>query len=234
MKKFALYMFFAVIMCGTLIGSVYATAVTVETSVTQDFHVVFTFSDIDNAVYQSLKNDGLMTRDTVPEALSANMVQKGLFEVETYSQSISFNDNAYSIVSTFNLRGPSIISSTIDRLAKIETFRMNTEWRKFDLNVTNDFHFNFTREFATPISSWANSTTGNATRYSYSNSTAEGALSFSVQLPGDASNTIVVGDTIVFNTPYSPPFEDNLINSPVLILIALAVVGIIIYFYRKI
>lgn len=234
MKKSMLSVLFAVILCGALIGAVYATAISVDTSITQDFHVVFTFSDINSTVYQSLKNNGLITGDTVPAALYDNMVRKGLLGVETYSQSISFTDNTTSIVSTFNLRGPSIINSTIDRVAKTETFRVNTEWRKFYLNVTNDFHFNFTRDFATPLSHWANSTTGSATSYTYSNSTAEGALSFSIQMPSYATNKIVVGDTIIFDAPYTPSFEDNLINSPILILMALAVVGLVIYFYRKI
>ena len=230
MKKSPFIMLFAVILCSALIGSVYATAVTVETSMTRDFHVVFTFSDINAIIYGNIESK--MTGDTVPTALYDNMAQKGLLGVETYSHSIIFNDTTHSIVSAFNLRGPSIINSTINRIAKIETFRMNTAWRKFYLNVTTSFYFNFTQDFAKPLSSWTNSTSGGIKSFSYSNSTT--GESFSFQLPSYASNVVVVGDTIIFDAPYESSFEDNLINSPILILIALAVVGVIIYIYRKI
>jgi hypothetical protein len=227
MRKLVFSVLLAVILCSALVASVHATLVTVETSITQDFHVVFTFLGINMSIYGNIKSN--MTEDTVPTAL-----QKEHLEVEYYSQSISFNDTSDSIVSVFNLRGSSIINSTIDRAAKIETFQMNTAWRKFYLNVTGDFHFNFTQDFAKPLSYWTNSTTGGVRSYSYSNSTAEGSFSFSFQLPSDASNIAVSGDTITFDTPYTPTFTDNLINSPILILIALAVAGVIIFFYRKI
>jgi hypothetical protein len=234
MRKSMLIVLFAVILCSASVVSVHATSVTVETSITQDFHVVFAFLDINATVYGNINSNGLMTKDTLPNQLSDNMALKGFLGVQFYSTSISFDNNTYSIVSSFNLQGPSIVNSTIDRAAKIETFRMNTEWRKFYLNVTSDFHFNFTQDFAQQLSYWTNSTTGGVRSYSYSNSTAEGNFSFSFQLPSYASNIVVSGDTITFDAPYEPSFEDNLINSPILILIALAVAGVIIYFYRKI
>jgi hypothetical protein len=220
-----------VILCNVLIVSVYATSVTVETGITQDFHVVYTFSDINETIYGNIKSN--MTEDTVPTALHDNMVQKGHTGVDYYNQSISFNDNASSIISAFNLQGTSIINSTINRAAKTETFRMNTEWREFYLNVTTDFYFNFTQDLAQPLSSWTSSTVGDVTSYSYSNSTAE-VMTFSFQLPSYASNIAVSGDTITFDAPYKISFEDSLISSPILILIALAVAGVIVYVYRKI
>jgi len=227
MRKSMFIVLFIIILCNASVASVHATSVTVKTSITQDFQVVFTFSDINATIYGNIKNSGLMTRDTVPTSL-----QNGHLGVEYYSQAIGFNDTTDSIVSSFNLRGPSVVNSTIDRAAKIETFRMNTEWRKFYLNVTSDFHFNFTQDFAQQLSYWTNSTAEGVRSYSYSNSTT--GVSFSFQLPSNASNIVVSGDTITFDAPYEPSFEDNLINSPILILIALAVAGVIIFFYRKI
>jgi hypothetical protein len=230
MRKSTLVLSLAVILLSALIASVHATPVTVETSITQNFRVVYTFSDINKTMYENIK--GNMTKDTVPIALYNSMVKKGLSKVDYNSQSISFNGTTYAIVSAFNLQGSSIINSTIDRSAKIETFRINTVWREFFLNVTTDFYFNFTRDFGESLSYWANSTTGGVRSYSYSNSTT--GASFSFLLPRNASNIVVNGDTITFETPYESSFEDNLINSPILILIALAVAGVIIYFYRKI
>jgi hypothetical protein len=219
-----------VILCNVLIVSVYATSVTVETGITQDFHVVYTFSDINETIYGNIKSN--MTEDTVPTALHDNMVQKGHTGIDYYNQSISFNNSTSSIVSAFNLEGTSIINSTINRAAKIETFRMSTEWREFYLNVTTDFYFNFTQDLAQPLSSWTSNTVEGVTSYSYSNSTA--GVTFSFQLPSYASNIAVSGDTITFDAPYKTSFEDSLISSPILILIALAVAGVIVYVYRRI
>lgn len=230
MRKFMFGALLTVILCNVLVVSVYATSVTVETGITQNFHVVYTFSNINESIYGNIKTN--MTKDTVPTALHDNMVQKGHVGVDPYNQSITFNDNIYSIVSAFNLQGTSIINSTINRAAKIETFRMNTVWRKFYLNVTTDFHFNFTQDLAKPLYNWTNSTAGGITSYSYLNSTAE--VTFSFQLPSYASNTAVSGDMITFDAPYKTSFEDSLISSPILILIALAVAGVIVYVYRKI
>lgn len=232
MRKFVFGVLLLAILCNVLIASVYAASVAVETSITQDFHVVFKFSNISATSYGNIKNN--MTGSTVPTALHDSIAQKGYLGVNYYNQSISFNDTTYSIVCAFNLQGTNIINSRIDRAAKIETFRMNTEWRKFYLNVTTDFHFNFTQDFAQPLSNWTNSTSGGVTSYSYSNSTTEGILSCSFRLPSHASNIAIAGDTIIFDAPYETSFEDNLISSPILILIALAVAGVIIYFYRKI
>jgi hypothetical protein len=174
-----------------------------------------------------------MTASTLPSQLQGSMIQKGLSGVSYSSTSISFNDSTYSIVSAFNLQGSSIITSTINHAANIETFQMNTAWRKFYLNVTSNFQFNFTQDFAQTLSSWTSQTVGGITSYSYSNSTAERTFSFSFQLPSNASNITVVGDKITFDIPYENSFTDNLISSPILILIALAVAGVIVYVYRK-
>jgi hypothetical protein len=224
MRQSMFVVLFVVILFSALIASVHATSVNVETIITQNFHVVYTFLDINKIMYENIKSN--MTKDTVPTALVA---QK---EYSIDSQTISFNDATYSIVSSFNLQGSNIINSTIDRAAKIEIFHIDTAWRKFFLNVTTDFYFNFTKDFVQPLSYWTNSTAEGVRSYSYSNSTT--GVSFSFKLPRDASNIVLAGDTITFDTPYEPSFIDNLINSPILILIALAVAGVIIFFYRKI
>lgn len=233
MKKIMFGMLFLVVLCGALAGSVYATSVSVESSITQDFHVVYTFSEINSSVYENLRTNGSLTRDTIPTTLFNSMAQKGRVRLETYSPSISFDNATRTIVSTFNLRGQSIVNSTINRGEETQTYQMDTTWRKFYLNVTNNFHFNFTRDFAQPVSKWTVGTTSDVRSYSYSNSTAEGSFAFSFQLPSNANNINVDGDTLTFDTPYTTTFTDNFINSPILILIALAVVGLIIFLYRK-
>ena len=221
MKKAAITLLVAVVLCSALIASASATAVTVETNVTQDFHVVFTFSDIPSLTYGNITSNGLMTADTLPSALYDNMTAKGFFGVDYYSATIDFNDTLHSIVSAFNLRGPNIVNSTIDRIASTETFRMSTSWRKFNFNITDGFAFNFTRLLAKPLSSWTNATENGVTSFHYSNITDGVPISFTLKLPTYASNIATVNDIITFDTPYTEPVTDQFIDSPMIILIAL-------------
>lgn len=232
MRKSVFGVLLMVALCNVLVASAYAASVVVETNITQNFYAVFTFSDINATIYGSIRSN--ITANTVPTALYNSMAQKGHLGVNYNNQSISFNDTTRSIVSAFNLQGASIINiTTVNRAARTETFHMNTMWREFYLNVTTKFQFNFTRDFAQPLSSWE-SASGGVTSYSFSNSTSEGVVFCSFRLPSYASNIAVVGNIISFDAPYKTSFADNLISSPILILIVLAVAGVIIYFYRKI
>ena len=234
MKTFMFGLLFLVVLCNMLFASAYATSIAVETSLNQDFHVVFSFSNINATVYGNLESNALMNKDTLPAALYHGMVQKGLLKVEYYSQSISFNDTTDTIVTTFNLRGPSMVNSTIDRGTSVENFRMNTEWRKFYLNITEGFTSNFTRLLTKPLSSWTNATENGVTGFHYSNIMDGVPISFALKLPSHASNVVTVEDTVTFDTPYTPSVTDQFINSPSIILIAFAIAGMIIYFYRKV
>jgi len=223
----------AIVLFATEVASVHA-PVSIQASVARDFNVVFEFTNIDSITYVNLKNNALiMNETTVPEKIWRNLADRGLVRSEYYNPSVSFNDTTRTIRSVFNLRGPDVISSTINRAVSVETFTANTTWRKFYLNVTPNFVFNFTKTLATPLSDWDKIELLDAgIRYEFANATAGIACSF--VLPKDAGGAFVVGETIVFDMAYVPSWEDNLINSPILILIALAVVGVIIFVYRKV
>jgi hypothetical protein len=177
-----------------------------------------------------------MNETTVPEAIWTNFVSKGhtTLNALTFSDTSIplFNDTRSSIRSTFHLSGLDIINSTVDKTAGIETFKMSTEWRKFHLNVTNWRAFNFEQSLAAPLNTWTKSTIDGVITFSFSNSTANMSCAF--KLPSYATNIFAVGESIVFDAPYEPPWEDKLINSPVLILVGLAMLGGIILVYRKI
>ncbi len=53
-----------------------------------------------------------------------------------------------------------------------------------------------------------------------------------IVLPAAATDVQVIGDVIIFEIPFS--FADSLLNSPFLILIALIVVNIAFFLYRKV
>lgn len=225
--------FLVAVLAGVLITSTYATTVSIEANISQDFNVVFQFT-VDNATYTNLKtHSNLMNKTTLPEAIQKSFSSKGnstLNALEFSNTTIEFNDTARSISSAFDLSGQGIISSTIDRTTSIETFTMNTEWRKFYLNITNNFSFNFTQDLAAPLTGWTNRTVNGITSFS-SNSTA--GMSCTFNLPSSATNILRIGETISFDVPYQTPWGDKLIDSPILILIGLAIVGVIIFVYRK-
>lgn len=235
MSKFAIGVFLVTILTSVLIASAYATTVSIEASIGRDFNVVFRFT-VDNDTYTNLKtNPQLMNENTVPEAIEADFANKGhtsLTAIQFSDVTIDFNDTAHVIHSTFHLSGQDIINSTIDKTAGIETFKMSTEWRKFHLNVTNGFLFNFEQSLAASLTNWTNSTINRIITFSFSNSTS--GVSCAFKLPSYASSVFAVGESIIFDAPYEPPWEDRLINSPVLILTGLAIVGTIIFVYRKI
>ena len=233
MSKTAMITFLTIILSSAMIIGVYADEANIKTSITKDnFYAVFEFTLDDSTIYENIKNSGQITADTVPEAIYQKMISNGLFGVDYFSTSVSFDDNAHAIICSFHLRGPSIINSTVDRTAMVETFRMNTVWRKFNLTIIEGFSYNFTQSLAKPIAEWTENTTNGITSFSYSNSTA--GVSCSFELPNYATNIFAVGETIFFDAPYELQWEDKIINSPFLILIGLAVVGVIVFAYRKV
>jgi hypothetical protein len=235
LRKPVIGMVLAAILTSVFIASAYATTTSIEASINRDFSVVFEFA-VDQAIYADLNADPkLINETTVPKAIETDFANKGhtsLTAIQFSVATIDFNDATHVIRSTFHLSGQDIINSTIDRAAGIETFKMSTEWRKFHLNVTNGFSFNFEQSLAASLTTWTNSTVDGITTFGFSNSTAN--LSCAFKLPSYASNVFAVGESIIFDAPYEPPWEDRLINSPVLILIGLAIVGAIIFAYRKI
>jgi len=232
-KKSAVIMLLTLVLPSMLIASVYA-SVSIEASISRDFGVTFEFTISNVTLYNSIKNNRLiMNETTVPDAIWRNLADKGYFRVEYFSPAISFNDTLQLVVSTFHLRGPDVINSTVNRAASTETFMANTMWRKFYLNITANFSYNFTQILAASLPEWTKSTPlDGATSFNYSDPTAEVMCSFSVRK--DAANIYAVGETIIFDAPYETPWEDKLINSPALILIALAVVGLVVLAYRRI
>ena len=233
MKNTVAPVILAFVLFGILVTSAYS-SVSIEASITRDFRVVFEFTNINSTIYENLKNNALiMNETTVPEAIWRNLAEKGLISVEYYNSSINFNDTTRSVRSAFNLRGPDIITSTINRGALTETFTANTTWRKFFLNISSGFSFNFTQTFATPLADWNRTALPDGgTIYSLANVTAGASCSFA--LPKEANGVFIVGDVVIFDLPYEPPWEDKFINSPLLILIALAVAGAVIFVYRKV
>lgn len=228
MRKLAMGVFLAAVLAGVLITSTYATTVSIEATISQDLNVVFQFTIDNETIYANLKtHPQLMNETTVPETIRKDYAI-------TYSDAnITYpNDTSHLIRSGFHLTGQGAINSTIERSSSVENFQISTKWRKFFLNITKNFSFNFTHDLATPLTQWTNTTVGGITSFSFSNSTT--GVSCTFELPSSAINILRVGETISFDVPYQTPWVDKLIDSPILILIGLAIVGMVIFVYRKI
>jgi hypothetical protein len=232
-KKHAIALLFAVVLTSVLIGSACASTASINVNinnVNQTLSVSFEFV-MDNLTYANLKNNSsLLNATSVPRAIQTEFTSKGLTGLAYSNAAISHNETSHSILSTFQLNGQGVVSSTINRAAGVQSFQVSTTWREFSLNIT-DLFFNFTQDLGTPLTQWTNSTVNGITSFIFSNST-EG-VSCTIELPSSAANVALTGTTISFNVPYQVPWEDKLINSPILVLIALAVVGLIIFVYRK-
>jgi hypothetical protein len=233
LRKHAVALLLAVALTSLLIASAYASTASIEVSinnVNQELSVTFEFV-MDNITYTSLKsNSGLLNATSVPRAIQTEFTKEGHTGLTYSNAAISYNGANDSILSTFQLSGQGVVSSTIDRTAGIESFQVSTTWREFSLNITGLF-FNFTLNLGTPLTQWTNSTVNGITSFVFSNSTA--GVSCTFELPGSATNIARTAQTISFNVPYQVPWEDKLIDSPILVLIALAVVGLIVFVYRK-
>ena len=233
MKKPAVALLLALVLTSLLVTSAYAQTVSIEANfnnASQQLNVTFEFV-MDNATYTILRNNSsLLNATSVPGAIQTEFTKEGHTGLTYSNVAISYNNTGSSIISTFQLSGQSVISSTIDRATGIESFQLSTTWRKFSLNIT-DLFFNFTRDLGTSLTQWTNTTANGIPSFSFSNST-EG-VSCTFELPSSATNVAIVGETISFDVPYQVPFGDKLIDSPILVLIVLAVVGLIIFVYRK-
>jgi hypothetical protein len=234
LRKPAVALLLATALMSLMIASAYASTASIEakiSSANQELNVAFTFV-MSNATYNILKsNSGLLNETSVPRAIQTNFVKEGHTGLTYSNPAISYNDTSKSILSTFQLSGQGVISSTNDRTAGTENFQISTIWREFSLNITDGPFFNFTQNLGTPLTAWTNSTANGIASFSYSNIVA--GVSCIFELPSSAKNVALTGTTISFNVPYQVPWEDKLIDSPVLVLIALAVVGLIIFVYRK-
>jgi len=234
LRKRAAALFLVVALTSLFIASSYASnTASIEANINnanQELNISFEFV-MTNASYALLRNNSSLLNETsVPNAIQTNFVKEGHTGLAYSNPAISYNSTSDSILSTFQLSGSSVVSSTTDRATGVQTFQVSTTWREFSLNITGLF-FNFTKNLATPLTQWTNSTVNGIQSFVFSNSTA--GVSCTFVLPSSATNVVRTATAISFDVPYQVPFGDKLIDSPILVLIALAVVGLIIFVYRK-
>ncbi len=205
-------------------------SVTMEAAIDQSIHVALNFGNINPQIYDEIKQTLNIT--TIPLIIEKNLEQQGLTRVRWgYSQEINFDDSTNSIHAEFFLGGSDIITFTFNKTTMARLYQIRTEWRKFNVNLAENFSINFNEYFGTPIADWDYIDSEKAYYREYTElDTFTSSCKFI--LPATAINIQATEDTIFFET--SPLLEDVLLNSPFLILGAIIIVIIVAFIYRKI
>jgi len=209
-------------------STVLASSVNIETEINENVHVTFGFADIETQLYSEIKAEGFNV-STIPNAIEGEFEQQGLTNARAIydlNQEI-FEDDTRSMHVKFFLAGSDIISYTLNKTDMTRTFRVEAEWRKFEISFTQNFSLNLEEHFGVPLAEWRR--VDNAFERSVDDDSVE--MSFRFILPEEAFDIRAEEDTIIFKVP--PVFEDKLLNSPFLILAAIIVVNIIVVVYRR-
>ena len=220
----------------TFITSVHA-SVTVQAIIDQDIHVAFDLENINSTIYWTIKNGNLINTSTIPNIILKKLKQQNLTHVDVYTQPVVFNNSTSSIYVAFSLTGSDILNFTVNTKAMTKTYHVRTEWRKFQVNLTNGFSLNFNEYFGEPVERWQrinytlNAKTHPAYYHNFTDSNTIDPACYFI-LPAAATNVQVTGDILTFELPLS--FGDSLLNSPFLILGALIVVIIAFFLYRRV
>ena len=230
MKKLAAT-YLLLILLVTLITPVHA-SVKMQATIDQNIHVGFILENINSTIYNETKqNEQIFNITTIPKAIMKNLEQQDLTRVKWgYEQEIIFDDSTNSIRVEFYLAGSDIISFTFNKTTMTRIYHVQTEWRKFHVNLTHNFSLDFAQYFDAPIANWTYSDSEKAYHYEYAEPDSFDP-SCKFVLPAAATNVHAIEDTIIFEVP--PLLEDILLNSPFLILGALIIVIIVAFLYRR-
>ena len=235
MKKFVRTHFLFLLLVVVLVTPVHASVMT-QAIINQNIQVLFDFRNISSDIYENIT----ITESTIPEIIKNNLMQQGLTNVDYRYVPLDFNPTENSLRVSFILFGSDILNFTVNTKSMTKTYHVRTDWRKFQVNLTNEISLDFAEYFATPISQsppWQrinhtlNGKTHPAYYCNFTDSDTFDPVCYFV-LPVAATNVEVVGDVLIFELPLS--FGDSLLNSPFLILGALIVVNIIFFVYQKV
>lgn len=235
MKKTAtIFLLLAVFV--SLVTPVYA-SMSIQATIGQNIQVVFDFQDIDSTIYNETKHQGMFNVSTVPQTIKEDLEERNLGNAECIydpTQEI-FEDSTRSIRLKFALMGLDIIHVTIDNATRNKIYSVRTDWRKFQVNLTDEYMLDFNEYFGMPLREWEfdNKTTSARYYYNHTSSIEFNPVCYFI-LPTSAMNPHIAEDweTIIFELP--PSLGESLLNSPFSILVAVLLVSAIAVIYRKI
>lgn len=203
-------------------------SVTIQAEINQNIHVTFNFENLNAKIYNETIQQEIFNISTIPKTIEKNL--KNVHAHYEPFQNI-FDDTERSITVTFYLAGSDIIDITLNKTSMTRIHKVQTEWRKFQVNLTKNFQVDFAEHFGKPIYLW-NYSDSEKTYYHEDARSDSLDLSCKFVLPPTATNIHATIDSIIFETPPLP--EDILLNSPFLILGALIIVIMATFLYQRI
>lgn len=208
--------------------------VELEAKVGEQIDVTMIFEELNSTIYGMIKDEIENNETKIPDTIKKNLDERNLTNVEYHWKPASFNDAESSITISFALSGKDILNSTFSEETMKRRFHVRTDWRKFELDLTDDFSLDFTEYFAKPLSDWSfENETYLGYYYEYNGTVPVDPICYFI-LPGEATRVHIAEDmeTIVFDLPLS--LGESLLNSPFLILGAIVVAIIASSLYRSV
>ena len=218
------------VLVSVLILSSFALAkgeITGNVSVGESLFVTFEFKGLDQEVYDQALTQ--FTAQRIPETIAGNLEEKN--QTVLWGTATLEHDNASRMIrSSFYLGGSGIVGFTVNKTTLKRVYEVKTDWRKFKVNITDSFWVDFASALAAPVAEWQKT---DATTFYYENrNTGTLDVIFYLALPASATGVRVEDDKVLYEMP--PLLEDQLLGTPFLVLIALAVALLIVLLYRKV
>jgi len=199
--------------------------ITADVNVSESLFVTYEFKNLDQPVYDQAQ----LTAEKIPETIASNF-GKNNQTVLWGAAALEQNATTRTIRNSFYLGGTAIMSFSVNQTTLKRIYEIKTDWRKFKVNLTDSFSVDFASALATPVANWQKT---DATTFYYENrNTGTLDVLFYLALPASAMGIRVQGDTVFYEAPSL--LEDQLLGTPFIILIALAIVLLIILLYRKV
>jgi hypothetical protein len=211
--------------------------ITTKTTVTDNVLATYNFGSLDPKVYQQAITQ--LSADSVPKTIIQYLKQKNETNVQygLPAQPWILDNATNSINTSFFLSGSDIVSFTINQTTFKRTYQVKTDWIKFKITLTGNFSIDFNQLLTTSVSSWQriNYTDDKGVTHPalYNENAQTGTMNVTstIILPESAMNIRFQESTVIFDLP--PILQDELLDSPFIILAALVVALIVILIYRK-
>jgi hypothetical protein len=205
-------------------------SLTVKSIISENVHVTFEFIRIEQQLYDEIQTQKVFNASTIPKAIEKYFEQKELKNARVIYDPFQniFNKETRSIRVELFLTGSDVISSTLNATDMTRTFLVRTDWRNFQMSLTQNRSINLSEHFGDPLNEWQ--LKGGVFEERRSENGFK--MSFRFVLPKNAFDIHAEGDIIVFRVALG--FEDSLLNSPFLILGVIIVANVIILMYRRV
>jgi len=206
--------------------------ITVNSTVDDSVFVSYSFENLDADVYSAIMANLDFNSSTIPKMIMQNLQEQN-FKLVRWGlgpqPDIVSDDATRSIKTEFYLGGSDIISFTFNRTTMSRIYKVRTDWRKIKVNLTTNLTVDFASRLAKPLAEWQKTS---PTTFFYQNSEPNTIdILFYLNIPQSASRIQVQADTVTYEMP--PLLSDQLINSPFLVLGAIAVALVIALVYRR-